>query len=97
MPTYVVLAKLTQQGVSKIRDLPQIARENMAMAERRGMKVHGWYLTQGRYDIVVVTEAPDDQTAAAQALAVASRGGVSTETLRAYTLDEAEQIVQKIG
>ena len=97
MPTYVILAKLTDQGVKNIRDLPQRARENMAMAERRGMKVHGWYLTQGRYDVVIVTEAPDDQTAAAQALAVASRGFNTTETLRAFTLDEAEQIIQKMG
>jgi uncharacterized protein with GYD domain len=33
---------------------------------------------------------------ATQALAVAQGGDVTTETLRAYTLDEAEQIIQKL-
>jgi uncharacterized protein with GYD domain len=93
---YVVLGKLTEQGARNIRELPQRARDNIAMGEQRGMKIHGWYLTQGRYDVVVVVEAPSEQAIAAQALAVASRGGVMTETLRAYTIQEAEQIVQQL-
>lgn len=97
MPLYIVLAKLTAEGAKNIRELPQNARRNREMGEQRGMKVHGWYLTQGQYDVVVVTEAPDDETMAAQALAVAGRGAVTTETLRAYTLEEAERIVQKAG
>jgi uncharacterized protein with GYD domain len=87
---------MTEQGATSIRELPQRARQIQAMGEQRGVKVHGWYLTQGRYDVVVVVEAPDDQTIAAQSLAVASQGVVTTETLRAYTLDEAEQIIQTL-
>jgi uncharacterized protein with GYD domain len=97
MPTYIVLGKLTEQGAKNVRDLPQRVRENMTMAEQRGIKIHGWYLTLGQYDYVVVAEAPDDQAQAAQALAVASRGLATTETLRAFTLEEAEQIIQKLG
>jgi uncharacterized protein with GYD domain len=96
MPMYVVLGKMTEQGATSIRELPQRARQIQAMGEQRGVKLHGWYLTQGRYDVVVVVEAPDDQTIAAQSLAVASQGVVTTETLRAYTLDEAEQIIQTL-
>ena len=94
MPMYVVLGKLTEQGATSIRELPQRVRQLQAMGQQRGTKVHGWYLTQGRYDVVVVVEAPDDQTMAAQALAVVSQGGTATETLRAYTLEEAAQIIQ---
>ena len=97
MPIYVIPAKLIEQGARNIRQLPQRARENMQMGERRGMKIHGWYLTQGQYDVVVVTEAPDDRTAAQQALGVASPGFVTTETLHAYTLEEAEQIIHGLG
>ena len=96
MPMYVVLGKMTEQARTSIRELPERARQLQAMGQQRGMKVHGWYLTQGQYDVVVIVEAPDDQTMAAQALAVASRGGTTTETLRAYTLEEAEQIIQKM-
>jgi uncharacterized protein with GYD domain len=61
------------------------------------VKVHGWYLTQGRYDIVVVAEAPDAETMLAQAAGVAGTGNTRTETLRAFTLDQAEQVIKKVS
>jgi uncharacterized protein with GYD domain len=47
----------------------------------------------GRYDIVAISEAPDDETAAKVALAIGSAGNVTTETLRAFTEDEYRAIV----
>ena len=47
----------------------------------------------GRYDMILVGEGPDDETAAKLALAIGSRGGVRTETLRAYTEDEYRKII----
>ena len=47
----------------------------------------------GRYDIVTISEAPDDIAAAKVALAIGSAGNVTTETLRAFTEDEYRQIV----
>jgi hypothetical protein len=49
-----------------------------------------FYLTMGQYDAVVINEAPDDQTVARLALAAAGRGNVRTETLRAFTENEAK-------
>ena len=97
MATYVILSKMTDQGVKNIRDIRQTVQRNRANGERLGLKVIGWYMTQGRYDMVIIVEAPDDQAVAAQTLFVASAGNSHTETLRAFTLDEADQIIQKIG
>jgi uncharacterized protein with GYD domain len=94
---YVVLGKFTDQAMTDIRNLRQRVQENMQRGERLGIKAHGWYLTMGRYDFVVLVEAPDDQTAAAQVLGVASRGASRPETLRAFTLDEVDTIIQKMG
>jgi len=47
----------------------------------------------GRYDYVVVMEAPDDEAATKAALAVSSLGNVRTETLRAYTRAEIGKII----
>jgi len=47
----------------------------------------------GRYDIVTISEAPDDAAAAKAALTVGSAGNVTTETLRAFTEDEYREIV----
>jgi len=97
MPMYVVLGKLTDQGAKNVRGLRQAVQENMARGQRLGMKVHGWYLTQGQYDFVVVAEAPDEQAMLAQNVGVAGAGNSRSETLRAYTLDELDQALQKLG
>jgi uncharacterized protein with GYD domain len=75
----------------------RFAEENMGRGEQLGPKVHGWYPTMGRYDIVVIIEGPDDETLATQMLGVASRGRSRTETLRAFFFDEVDAIIQKLG
>lgn len=97
MAMFVVLGKFTDEGAKNIRNLRQTVQENIARGERLGIKVHGWYLTQGRYDLVVLAEAPDAETLLAQAAAIAGTGYSRTETLRAYTLDEVGQVMQKLG
>jgi uncharacterized protein with GYD domain len=97
MATFVVLGKFTDQGAKSIQDLRKFVEGNMARGERLGVKIQGWYLTQGRYDIVVIAEAPDAETMLAQAAGVAGTGNLRTETLRAYTLDQAEQAIKKVS
>ena len=41
---------------------------------------------------MVVSEARDDETVATLALAAGGRGNVRTETLRAFTEDEAKKL-----
>jgi uncharacterized protein with GYD domain len=96
MPTFVVLCKLTDQGVRNIRTLPQVARENDAQAKAAGVEVIGRYYTQGAVDLVMILRATDEQTAAAVLLAGAAQGNFHTETLRAFTLEEMEGIVAKL-
>ena len=97
MAMFVVLGKFTDEGARNIQNLRKGVEENMARGERLGVKIHGWYLTQGRYDIVVLAEAPDAETMLAQAAGVAGTGSTRTETLRAFTLDEANQVFKKTG
>ncbi len=51
------------------------------------------YLVMGQYDLVVILEAPDDQTVAEFGLALGALGNVQTETLRAFTEDEYSKII----
>ena len=97
MPTYITLYKLTEQGAREMKTLPERVRATQARAAQRGIKVLGWYLTQGQYDVVTIVEAPDEMTVAAGTLAIAGAGNFHTETLRAYTLEETEQIIQRMG
>ena len=53
------------------------------------------YVTLGRYDVVEIFEAPNDETAYGIVLELARHGNVRTETLRAFTRAEAEAIVRE--
>ncbi len=96
MAKYITLYKLTDQGIRNIKDAPGRARKASAAWEAQGGRMLGLYATQGPYDYVAVTEAPDDEVAAAFALALGSQGNVTTLTMRAYDMDEFERIVKKI-
>jgi uncharacterized protein with GYD domain len=93
MPTYISLIKYTDQGISTIKEGPARLDANKEVLNRYGSELKAFYLTMGQYDIVTVSEAPDDATAAKVALTVGSGGNVTTETLRAFTEDEYREIV----
>lgn len=97
MPTYIVMYQFTEQGVKNIKTTLDRARENEVESERRGFKIHGIYWTQGQYDLVTVVEAPDEQAMAAAIFNITEAGNVRSETLRAFTAVEMEQILQKAG
>ena len=66
------------------------------MAKKSGVTVKDMYWALGRHDIVAICDAPDDETATALSLSVASRGYVRTETLRAFSFDEMKKILGKM-
>lgn len=96
MPTFVSLVKFTDQGARNAKDTLQRAAAFRNDVERRGGKLLSIYWTQGQYDIVTTIQAPDEQTAMATILAVASMGNVRTETLHAFDENEMQSILQKL-
>jgi uncharacterized protein with GYD domain len=97
MATYISLIKFTPQGIANITDGPARLDAGKETLRRFGSDLQAFYLTMGRYDIVTISEAPDDMAAAKVALSVGSAGNVSTETLRAFTEDEYRQIVASLA
>ena len=97
MPTYVTLVNWTDQGRAKAGSLPDRSDEVAKRIEAAGGKLVGNWLTMGRFDQVSIVEAPDDETAAALLVIIAERGNASTETLRAFTMDETRTIVASAG
>jgi len=66
------------------------------LIEESGGKLVGVWVTLGRYDVVEVFEAPDDETALEIVTKLGAGGGEDTETLRAFTREEAEQIIRRL-
>jgi uncharacterized protein with GYD domain len=96
MPTYVVLYKLTDQGIKHIKTTVERAIENQIDSERRGFKIREVYWTQGQYDVVAIMDACDDETMMAGLLNIASAGYARSETLRAYTAHEMVHVIRKM-
>ena len=88
MPTYIMLSKLTPEGVSTVKNNPQRIREVNQELEQLGATVTAQWSTLGRYDFVNVVEAPDDVTMARVSLELGSRGTATDETLAAFPVDD---------
>lgn len=93
MNTYVMLINYTQKGIENIKESPDRLAKAKAAFKSVGGEMKAFYLAMGRYDVVVVGEAPDDKTLATVGLAVASAGAVRTETLRVFNEDEYREII----
>jgi uncharacterized protein with GYD domain len=96
MPTYVVLATYSDQGIKNVKQTIERADAFKQMAGKAGATVKDVFWTLGSHDVVAICEAPDDETATALSLSVASRGNVRLETLRAFSLDEMKKILGKM-
>jgi uncharacterized protein with GYD domain len=96
VPTYLMLLRYTQTGIQNIKESPSRLDAARQLASSLGAEIKAVYLTMGRYDLAVMFEAPDDETVARFALAVGSRGAVSTETLRAFPEDEYRKIISQL-
>jgi len=96
MPTYVSLLKWTEQGIKNAKDANKRLEQGRAAVERAGGRMVGVWWTMGAYDGVVITEFPDDETASASAIALGVAGNVRTESMRAYSAEEMERILQKL-
>ena len=96
MPTYISLLKWTEQGVRNVKDTLTRTEQGRAAIEKVGGRLIGAWWTQGAYDIVILAEFPDEETASAHALSTAMAGNIRTETMRAFTQEEMQRIIQKL-
>ncbi len=93
MSTYLCLGQWTQKGIENIKESParlDAAREEW---EKQGVTIRDFYLTTGQYDLVIVVDAPDDATLAKALLSQASKGGIRTTTLHAFSEAEYREII----
>ena len=94
MATYLSLMKFTDQGIKKVNKTTKRAKEFQEYAAKMNIQVREMYWTLGRYDVVAVAEAPDDETITRLTLGLSMLGNVTTETLRAFSAQEMNEILK---
>jgi uncharacterized protein with GYD domain len=81
MQTYIMLTKLTSDGVKSMKNNPGRVHEVNKEVEQLGVKVVNQWAVLGEYDWVSVIEAPDAQAMAKLSVEMGSRGTVINETM----------------
>ena len=96
MATYIILVNYTQEGIQKVKESPKRLDGVKALARKLGAELTDFYLCMGVYDIVVVLQAPDDETVVKFVLAASSLGYIRTSTLKAFNESEYREIIQSL-
>lgn len=89
---YVVLSKFTEQGRTDIKNTSDRLDRLAPVADKLGVKVVANAITMGEYDVVTIMEAADDAQIARVIGTVLSRGFVTTQTMRGFSIEEFRQI-----
>ncbi len=95
MPHYISLVNWTEQGIQTVKESTKRVDTVNALASKLGAKMDVFY-TMGEYDIVAVTEAPNDDAAMQLLLEIGKIGNVRTKTLKAWTVAEATKVLAKL-
>lgn len=93
---FVSLFRFTGQGVAHVKDTTKRAKNFAKQAKSFGVNVTEFLWTQGRYDGIIIFDAPDRETAAAALLSVAALGNVQTETLNAFDAKGMDKVLSKM-
>jgi len=96
MAKYISLVKYTAKGIENIKESPNRLDAVKQLCESMGAKVEGFYLTMGRYDLILIVDAPNPETVVKIVLTVSSGGAVSTETLPAFPEEEYRKIISEL-
>ncbi len=93
MPTYIMLSKLSDQGLQTLRANPERLREVNRDVEELGARVlHQWFIL-GPYDFVNIVEAPDAKTVAQVSVAISARGSTALESYEAIDVGELVELL----
>jgi uncharacterized protein with GYD domain len=93
MPVYIQLLTWTDQGRMNADSVAQRLEDVSKRAEQElGVRIIAAYVTMGRFDQIIVCEAPNDEAVAKVAMMVAGRGNAVTESCRAFTMDEVRNL-----
>lgn len=97
MARYISLLNWTDQGIRNAKDTVNRANAARQAFQAGGGKIIDLYWTLGQHDVVVIFEAPDDETATRLALSLGMKGNVRSSTMRAFGEQDMARIVQGLS
>jgi uncharacterized protein with GYD domain len=96
MATFILSLNWTEQGIRSIKETPKRAQAARELGKRLGVDIKTTYLTTGDTDLMMIVEAPGDDTIAKFAMTLAAGGNVRTRTVRAWPETEAFKLLAEL-
>ena len=96
MAINVSLVNFTDQGMRNIKDSPQRARAFREICKQQGVQVREMLWTTGAYDMVLITEGPEDALSSVL-LSAAKLGNVRSQSLRAMDQETFQRVLEKVS
>ena len=97
MTTYIMLANWTDQGARNVKASPNRLDAAKQALKEMGGDIKTFFMTMGKYDMVIVCEAPDDAVQARFCLQLAMMGNVRAETLKAFPEAAYREIIRSVS
>ena len=85
MPLYVTLGKYTAEAMKNIHEVPERFQQNTRLIESKGGKLIAIYHLMGEWDLLAITEFPDEKSAMSALLTIGKAGRVTTHTMTAIS------------
>jgi uncharacterized protein with GYD domain len=97
MPKYLSLGSYTNEGLKGLLKEGGTGRRKAVedAVKALGGRVEAYYFAFGDFDVAVITDVPDNVTAAALAVGIASTGTVNLKTVVLLTPEEVDQATKK--
>lgn len=88
MPTYIIGAKLTGNSARNDESFAQQVAAAAQVRRQHGGRLIGGYVMFGRYDLLFITEYPDQKSALAAVEANLAKGVFTLEVAEALALED---------
>ncbi|HJQ57361.1 MAG TPA: GYD domain-containing protein [Vineibacter sp.] len=99
MTIYISQGRYTAAAIKGMSTHPEDRSEAVSeLFTAAGCKLIGWYMTLGKYDWLIIAEAPDETTMISAVLAAAGGGSLTdTTTTVAMTSRESVECFRRAG
>ena len=96
MTIFIILANFNKEGVNNIKNFPENWKKSQEVAKSIGANLQQYFFTMGRYDMVIIAEAPSAKIALGALIMTGVANQVSTETLTAVSSDDVADLVKSL-
>jgi uncharacterized protein with GYD domain len=97
MAKYLITANYTSEGMSGVRAAGAKSRVDAVstMLEAMGGRLESFYFAFGDTDVFAIADVPDDEAAAAVAIAINSTGAVSISTTKLLSVEQVDEALRR--